>query len=219
LLLAANAMPYGYGVPCALAPTLPKCNNPLPDNGGLLDLGGKQVAVPGLLYPSEVALLKTRIAEYNAQIRTLAGGAGYKIFDTGAFFADFAANGREWGGMPVTSAYLQGGFFSYDGVHPTSLGYAIVANEAINFINQNFNASIPQVDLSVYLFNGSSTTGGFPTGMAMTQDDVLNFAAAYWTPENRKAWQQLFGLQLGHLAISADEETPVHEVRPEMRNR
>jgi hypothetical protein len=55
--------------------------------------------------------------------------------------------------------------------------------------------------------------------MAMTQDDVLNFAAAYWTPENRKAWQQLFGLQLGHLAISADEETPVHEVRPEMRNR
>lgn len=219
LLLAANAMPYGYGVPCALAPTLPKCNNPLPDNAGPLDLGGKQVVVPGLLYPSEVSLLKTRTGEYNAQIRTLAGGAGYKIFDTGAFFADFAANGREWGGMPVTSAYLQGGFFSYDGVHPTSLGYAIVANEAINFINQNFNASIPQVDLSVYLFNGSSTTGGFPTGMAMTQDDVLNFAAAYWTPENRKAWQQLFGLQVGHLAISADEETPVHEVRPEMRNR
>lgn len=214
--LAAAAMPYGYGVPCALAPSLPKCNNPLPDNGGPLDLAG---VVPGLLYPSEISLLKTRIAEYNTQIRTLAGGAGYKIFETGALIAEITTSGRNFGGLVVNGAYLTGGFFSYDGVHPTSLGYAIVANDAINFINENFNSSIPQVDMSVYLFNGSSTTGGFPTGMALTQDDVLNFAAAYWTPENLKAFSQLFGLQPGHLSISADGEAPVAKVRPDIRNR
>jgi hypothetical protein len=212
-------MPYGYGVPCALAPTLPYCNKPLPDNAGPIDILGQQVVVPGLLYPSEVSLLQSRIAAYNAQIQTLAGGAGYKIFDTGALIAGMTATGREWGGMVVNGAYLQGGFFSYDGVHPTSLGYAIVANDAINFINQNFNASIPQVDLSVYLFNGGSTTGGFPTGITATQDEILNWAAAYWTPENLKAFSQLFGLQLGHLPISVDGETPAPETRPELSNR
>ncbi|HEX7578645.1 MAG TPA: hypothetical protein VF580_01500, partial [Thermoanaerobaculia bacterium] len=133
--------------------------------------------------------------------------------------AGITTTGRDYGGLVVNGSYLTGGFFSYDGVHPTSLGYAIVANDAINFINENFHASIPQVDLSVYLFNGSSTTGGFPTGITMTQDEILNFVAAYWTPENLKAWQQLFGLQLGHLSISTDDETPVTKVRPETRTR
>ncbi len=220
LQLAAAAMPYGYGVPCLVAPTLPKCNNPLPDNAGPLDLGGHQVVVPGLLYPSEVSLLKTRIGEYNAQIRTLAGADGYKIFDTGALIAGLTPPAfREWGGMKVDGSYLTGGFFSYDGVHPTSLGYAIVANDAINFINQSFNASIPQVDLSVYLFGGRSTTGGFPTGFTLTQDEVLNFAAAYWTPENMKAFSEIFGTQLRHLTFPSAGDVPDPEARPEKLDR
>ena len=79
-------MKAGYGIPCAVAPTLPKCNNPLPDNATLIGTTG----VPGLLYPSEVSLLKTRGAEYNAQIKTLAEAAGYKVFDTAALLADIA---------------------------------------------------------------------------------------------------------------------------------
>ncbi len=46
------------------------------------------------------------------------------------FFQDIRAHGRTYGGLTVTTAYLQGGFFGYDGVHPTSLGYAIFAARA-----------------------------------------------------------------------------------------
>ncbi len=209
----ATMMKAGYGIPCAANKTLPKCDSPLPDNGD------PATGIPGLLYPTEVALIRARIAEYNTQIRALAGGAGYKIFDTGALIADMTTTGRAYGGLTITGAYLSGGFFSYDGVHPTSLGYAIVADDAVKFINQNFNASIPEVNLTPYLFNGSSTSGGFPTGMAMTQDDILNYGAAYWTPENMKAFSQVFGLQLGHLPISADEEIPIPVGRREPNNR
>ena len=194
----ATLMKAGYGIPCAVAPSLPKCNNPLPDNGDAA------TGMPGLLYPSEVALLKTRIAEYNAQIQTLATGAGYKIFDTAAIIAGITSTGREWGGMAINGKYLQGGFFSYDGVHPTQLGYAIVANDLVNFVNANYGSSVPQVDMSVYLFGGNST--GYPLGRPVTQGDVLDYGAAYFTPENLKAWQGLFGVDLRHLTVPVPSE-------------
>jgi len=31
--------------------------------------------------------------------------------------------------MTVSTAYPLGGFFGYDGVHPTSIGYAIIARD------------------------------------------------------------------------------------------
>ncbi len=154
-----SLMKAGYGIPCAVAPTLPKCNNPLPDNATLIGTTG----VPGLLYPSEVALLKTRGAEYNAQIKTLAEGAGYKVFDSAALLADIAAHGRDFAGITLTSAYLSGGVFSYDGVHPSATGYAIVADALVQFVNANYGTNLPRVDMAAYLFNGNSSAGGFPT--------------------------------------------------------
>jgi hypothetical protein len=39
-------------------------------------------------------------------------------------------------------------FFSLDGIHPTSQGYGIIANEFIKAVNTKYNASIPLVDVS-----------------------------------------------------------------------
>ena len=50
---------------------------------------------------------------------------------------DLDASGRIVGGVTYTSSFLTGGIFSYDGVHPTDLGYAIIANEWIRLINAN----------------------------------------------------------------------------------
>jgi hypothetical protein len=204
----AAMMKAGYGIPCAVAPTLPKCNNPLPDNGD------PATGIPGLLYPSEVSLLRTRVAEYNAQINALAGAAGYKVFDTGALIAGMTTSGRNYGGATVNGSYLLGGFFSFDGVHPTPLGYAIVADDAISFINQNFNASLHRVDLSTYLFNGASTSGGIPGMIAMSQDDILNYGAAYWTEENLKAFASIFPVQREVLQVPGEGIVPVSEGRP-----
>ncbi len=54
----------------------------------------------------------------------------------------------DYNGLHFTDAYVQGGFFSLDGIHPTSQGYAIIANEFIKTTNVKFGDSIPLVDVS-----------------------------------------------------------------------
>jgi lysophospholipase L1-like esterase len=46
------------------------------------------------------------------------------------------ADGYTLGGVTLRNNFLTGGIISYDGVHPTELGYAILANEFIRVINQ-----------------------------------------------------------------------------------
>ncbi len=204
-----SLMKLGYGVPCAVAPTLPKCNNPLPDNATLIGTTG----VPGLLYPSEVSLLKTRGTEYNAQIKTLAEGAGYKVFDTAALLADIAAHGREYAGMTLTSSYLSGGIFSYDGVHPSATGYAIVADALVMFVNASYGTTLPRVDMSPYLLTGNSS-GGFPGSSygPPTQEQIIEFAAAYFTPAVLENFWQTMGVPTEDRGIAlgnGDDELPV----------
>jgi len=212
-----SLMKVGYGIPCAVAPTLPMCNNPLPDNGTAI--GG--VAVPGLLYPSEVSLLKTRGGEYNAQIASLAQGAGYKVFDTAALLADIAVHGRDFAGITLTSSYLSGGVFSYDGVHPSATGYAIVADALVQFVNANYGTSLPRVDMSTYLFNGNTSAGGFPHNAfgPPSQEEVIGFAAAYFTPEVLGAFWQTMGvsIQSEGIAFGAGEDPQPVPAEPRER--
>lgn len=211
-----SLMKLGYGIPCAVAATLPKCDNPLPDNATLIGTTG----VPGLLYPSEVSLLKTRGAEYNAQITSLAQGAGYMVFDVGALLADIAVHGRHYGGIALTSSYLSGGVFSYDGVHPTATGYAIVADALVQFVNASYGTSLERVDMAEYLFNGNSSAGGFPTNAfgPPTQQEVIDFAAAYFTPEVLDAFWKTMGVSVTSRSMAAvpePEDVPVPaEPRP-----
>ncbi|MBK9089392.1 MAG: hypothetical protein IPL90_10250 [Holophagales bacterium] len=185
-------MKAGYGIPCAVAPTLPKCNTPLPDNGTVIN----GTAVPGLLYPSEVSLLQARGTEYNQQIRTLAEAAGYKVFDAAALLVDIAVHGRDFAGITLTSNYLSGGVFSYDGVHPSATGYAIVADALVQFVNANYGTSLPRVDMSAYLFNGNTSAGGFPTSSygPPSQQEIIEYAAAYFTPEVLENFWQTMGV-------------------------
>lgn len=201
-------MKAGYGIPCAVAP-LPMCNNPLPDNATLIGTTG----VPGLLYPGEVSLLKTRGAEYNAQIKTLAEGAGYKVFDTAALLSDIAAKGRTYGAITLTSSYLAGGVFSYDGVHPSAIGYAVVADELVQFVNAQFRTDLPRVDMFPYLFNGNSQTGGFPIGARPSQDEVIEWAAAYFGEEALNQLRQNFPLPTPPLVVGEGDPGPVAGAR------
>ena len=57
-----------------------------------------------------------------------------------ALLTNLGTRGIPVGGVTFTSAFLTGGVFSYDGVHPTQLCYALVANEFIAAINERFNS-------------------------------------------------------------------------------
>ena len=67
--------------------------------------------------------------------------------------------GFDIGGITINAAFLTGGAFSYDGFHLTPIGYALLADDLTQFMNANFDAGLPRVNLTTYLFNGG-TNGG-----------------------------------------------------------
>jgi len=189
-LLAASYLQAGYGIPCAiLAPTDPKqanCNKPLHDNIWVDGTGTVQAGV--VLTPTEISAIRARTGEINAALISKGTAAGYKIWDEAAYFADIKANGRSWGGMaaPIGTAFLSGGFFGYDGVHPTSIGYAMVADDLIQSINYYYGNNLPRVNMQTYLANGDTWPGGYPNGSVLfspTPTELVDWAAAIFTPE------------------------------------
>jgi hypothetical protein len=188
-LNAAAYLPFGYGIPCAVAPTLPKCNNPLPASA--ID-----ASHPGaLIYAADAALITQRIADYNTAIKAAAAANGYKYYDINNWLVRTKA-GFDFGGSTVSQAFLTGGIASYDGFHLTPIGYALLADDIIKFINANFpNTHLKEPDLSTYMFAGG-TAGGLSGP----------FAGPYvWAPindaEKAMAIEQIFTLDFaGQLA-------------------
>jgi hypothetical protein len=51
---------------------------------------------------------------------------------------------------------MQGNFFSSDGIYPTPLGQAVIANEVIKAINNKYGARIPLINVSEFVLTTSS---------------------------------------------------------------
>ncbi len=101
------------------------------------------------LDPDELANIANVIASYNTTIKNLvAAHENFALVDINAFFNSVAAQGYKTNGLTFTTQYITGGMFGVDGVHPTSQGYAVIANQFIETINNAFNASIPLIDVS-----------------------------------------------------------------------
>lgn len=131
-LAASTLLAQGVGVPTAF--------------------GGTGTALPDevILDPGEVAVIRDYVAVNNQAIRDICAAAQVPVLDVHGLLTDIAGPGRHVAGVILTAAFLSGGIFSYDGVHPTDLGYAVVANEWIRVINEN-GGSLPSVNLGPYL--------------------------------------------------------------------
>ncbi len=101
-----------------------------------------------VLDATEQSACATAIAAFNSTIATVAAANGAAVVDFYAFFNNVAANSYSLAGETYTTAYVSGGLFSLDGVHPSSRGYGIVANEYIKVMNSKFGMSVPLVDVS-----------------------------------------------------------------------
>jgi hypothetical protein len=96
----------------------------------------------------EAAIVENAVASYNAIIDSIAGNRGIGVVDIHALLNTAKTQGIYVPGIGTfTPAFILGGLFSYDGVHPSSRGQAIAANEWIKVINQKFNAAIPPVSI------------------------------------------------------------------------
>jgi lysophospholipase L1-like esterase len=135
LLTASASIAAGRGIPVGIG------------NGN-----GQPLADSEVLTAAEAARIKDYVTAYNAIIRTVANEKSAAFVDANALLNTIAARGLRIGGMTYTSAFLTGGIFSYDGVHPTAFGYAYIANQFIDAINAKFGGDIPLVDLYPFVF-------------------------------------------------------------------
>jgi lysophospholipase L1-like esterase len=142
---ASALLAQGIGIPTTLGGT----GQPLPD-GSFSPPATLNQGV--LLYPDEVDLIRSRVADLNSRIASIASANGATLVDIHTLFNDIVAHGYEaGGGIVLTPAFLTGGVFSADGVHPTNLGYAIVAKEVIQHLN-DAGADIELPDIAHTLF-------------------------------------------------------------------
>ncbi len=150
-LPAASLLAQGIGIPAAAGGT----GQPLPE--GYVDAQGNLHAGV-VIRAATMATIMQRIQQYNTIIKATAQAVGAKVVDINAIYADWDANGYMVAGVKLTTAFLTGGIFSYDGLHSQRLGNALVANEFIKVINSGYGADIPQVNLRPFLEGTPVTT-------------------------------------------------------------
>lgn len=98
----------------------------------------------------EVAAIKNAIDDYNSIIKSEADARGLAFVDANARMQELSTSGITVDGIGFTAAFISGGAFSLDGVHPSTRGYAILANDFIKAINAKYGANVPQVVVSSY---------------------------------------------------------------------
>jgi lysophospholipase L1-like esterase len=139
-LAAAPFLAKGTGIPVALGGN----GQPLPDNV--------------ILDPNKVAIIQAHVDQDNQAIAQICAGNNVPVVDIHTILGNAVTTGIDVGGVNLTTTFLSGGLTSYDGVHPTDLGNAVLANEWIKVINAN-GGSLPYVNLGPYLGVGAASTG------------------------------------------------------------
>ncbi len=107
---------------------------------------------PLILDSDEIQTATTAINNFNTIISNFATAVNFGLVDINKLFKEIRQNdftgGTVFNGRVFTTTFVTGGLFSLDGVHPTSQGQGIIANEFIKVINSKFNAKFPLVDVS-----------------------------------------------------------------------
>ncbi|HWW95780.1 MAG TPA: SGNH/GDSL hydrolase family protein, partial [Vicinamibacteria bacterium] len=103
-LNATQYLAQGIGIPTGLGGT----GAPLPDEV--------------ILDPNKLAVIRDHVTADNQAIADICRLANIPVLDVNSLLREFATTGRDVAGITYTSAFLTGGIFSYDGVHPTEMG-------------------------------------------------------------------------------------------------
>ncbi|HEY2797141.1 MAG TPA: SGNH/GDSL hydrolase family protein [Thermoanaerobaculia bacterium] len=197
LLPASSMLAAGIGIPRAAG------GSGLPLPHGHIDATGPHAGVT--LYPDEIQLLQSRTNEYNASIASSIGNE--QLWDAHSFFAAVkAAGGYEIGGITVTTDYLKGGLFSYDGVHPSNIGYVIVADQIIATLNSSGSVVYPRPNFSPALFTPNVPQ---PAGAAVEDGGAWHYRFATW-----KSVLASFGVDAALPQRPAADRTPPRLARP-----
>jgi hypothetical protein len=166
LLSAAPKISTGYGIPAALAPLLPNLPNV-----------GKPLSDNDVITPTEAAAMVARATEYNTVITTAAAARNIPVADIKGLFDNVASGHLFVGPFNLTGSYLTGGFFGYDGVHLTDIGYTLFANEYIKAINAGYSKHIPLASVAPFLQGNGAQFAFGAAGLSAAEVEVTPEAA------------------------------------------
>jgi len=110
---------------------------------------GSQKPIPHkyVLDLNEINQINTAVNSYNQIISNISNVNNLALVDIYKLFKSIKS-GFYIDGIKFSSSFITGGFFSLDGLNPTSRGNAIIANTFIEAINQKFNAKIPKTNIN-----------------------------------------------------------------------
>lgn len=104
-----------------------------------------------ILDTAEQAVLAAKISAMNTSVANLvAANSWTAAFDVHGLLATIAANGLFAGGTHYTAAFVTGGLFTLDGVHPSDMGHAYAANGMIDAVNAKWGANVPHANYLDY---------------------------------------------------------------------
>lgn len=122
-------------------------------------VGGNPAQVNGVSVPladnwvlskEEVQEVRVATDAYNASIESIANAKGLAFVNANVLQSQIAQGGITANNFTVTSAYVTGGGFSLDGVHPSPRGYALIANEFFRAINATYGSNFKGVNIGLY---------------------------------------------------------------------
>jgi len=103
-----------------------------------------------VLTATELVDIDKRANEINTFIRTIAKDKGLALFDATEVLERVKAGTYFFDGTRITARFISGGAFSLDGIHATSRGYALIANEMMKAINTTYGSSLSPVNVGDY---------------------------------------------------------------------
>jgi lysophospholipase L1-like esterase len=110
---------------------------------------GRPLPANATLTTREQRDLENAFVAYNAALEDLARARDLPLVRMSRVFRDLDAGAYSFAGVPLTGEFPAGGAFSLDGVHPTSLGNAVIADAWIEAINEAYAAGVAPVDFGV----------------------------------------------------------------------
>jgi hypothetical protein len=105
-----------------------------------------------VLDKDEINAVAARLNDFNGVLKFEANKRSIPVYDLNNLYKQVKNKSFIVNGIKFDNSLMTGSFFSLDGIHPTPRGSAVIANEIIKVINDNYKNSIkvaiPTLDVS-----------------------------------------------------------------------